>query len=806
MKQKRIIALMLAMTMVVGSSLTVQATEVEDIQILSGTEAESWENSVSEETEYAESEPATLAIQDETGEDIVDEEASSEEDTDILEDTETVDETGDQLSTDTSGMTELEEIDPALIGEIVDTGGIQTFASYKSFSYSYTYDTFTKTVDGHSGDEILEKTVDIIVGNEGTYTTVLANDNNSGALSIGKIGWHADLALVLVRLIVSEDNATAYNLLGSSLYNEVIDSSTSWSSRVLTNSEVTTMKNFLDPDKNPASKTIQDKLAKSYVADYVTKAYDLGIRNAAALVYYADIHNQYGNTGGSMGGAKACANYAYNIAKSWDKVTLNELHLAAICNVAHNYASRSTIAAYLERRRSTYGKLATCEWTYCNSGDYTIPYDTNGYAGAAWLQVALNYYRGAGLSVTGNYDDALKSAVKSYQSAVGLTADGAAGLHTSTKLIYDMYYTSMQTKGASVLLYEQTGTDIVKMGGEWVYTVNGSPDYSYTGVAENSNGWWYVENGVVDFSYNGFAQNSNGWWYIEDGKVTFSKNSVIQDTKKKINGKSDWWYVVGSKVQTSFTGLADYSNSNGWWYINNGKVTFDQNTVAQNKNGWYYVEDSKVIFSYNGFAKNSNGWWYIESGKVTFNKNSVIQDTNKKIDGAKSWWYVVGSKVQTNFTGLADYSNSNGWWYIKDGKVDFSMNTVAKNKNGWWYVLDGKVQFGFTGLADYSNENGWWYIKDGKVDFSKNTVAKNKNGWWYVLGGKVQFDFTGLADYSNSNGWWYIKKGKVDFSFNGIASNKNGSWYLQGGKVIFSYNGNYQYNGKTYTIVNGKVQ
>ncbi len=254
----------------------------------------------------------------------------------------------------------------------------------------------------------------------------------------------------------------------------------------------------------------------------------------------------------------------------------------------------------------------------------------------------------------------------------------------------------------------------------WWYIEKGKVTFSHEGVEHNKNGWFYVKDSKVQFSYNGFAKNSNGWWYIEKGKVTFNKNSVIQDTNKKIDGKSTWWYVVGSKVQTSFTGLADYSNSNGWWYIESGKVTFSKETVAKNKNGWFYVKDSKVQFSYNGFAQNSNGWWYIENGKVTFNKNSVIKDSGKKINGSADWWYVVGSKVQTSFTGLADYSNSNGWWYIKNGKVDFTANTVAKNKNGWYVVIDGKVDFSFNGFA--SNSNGWWYIKKGKVDFS-HTVS-----------------------------------------------------------------------------------
>ncbi len=372
-------------------------------------------------------------------------------------------------------------------------------------------------------------------------------------------------------------------------------------------------------------------------------------------------------------------------------------------------------------------------------------------------------------------------------------------------------------------------TDIVKDSstGKWVYTVDGVPDYTYTGVAHNSNGWWYVKDGVVDFSYNGFSSNSNGLWYCEGGQVKFNKNSVIQDTTGAIGTKGAWWYVVGSKVQTSYTGVTNYSNSNGWWYVVNGKVDFSANTVAKNNNGWWYVEGGKVIFSYNGFGSNSNGKWYCENGKVNFNKNSVIEDKTGAIGTKGTWWYVVGSEVQTNFTGLADYSNSNGWWYIEKGKVTFNKNTVAKNKNGWFYVKNSKVDFNFTGLADFSNENGWWYIEKGKVTFKKDTVAKNKNGWWYIKDSKVDFSFTGLADFPNENGWWYVNDGKVtfddntvahnkngwyyvkgskvDFNFTGIAQNANGWWYINNGKVDFSFTGTVTASGTRYSVTNGKV-
>ncbi len=112
--------------------------------------------------------------------------------------------------------------------------------------------------------------------------------------------------------------------------------------------------------------------------------------------------------------------------------------------------------------------------------------------------------------------------------------------------------------------------------------------------------WVYVnDDGEVDNTYTGFAKNSNGWWYIEEGVVTFEKNDVIKGTVK---GTTGWWYVGGSKVQLSYTGLANYSYANGWWYINQGMVDFTANTVAKNKNGWYYVVGGKVRFEFTGLA------------------------------------------------------------------------------------------------------------------------------------------------------------------------------------------------------------
>ncbi len=252
-------------------------------------------------------------------------------------------------------------------------------------------------------------------------------------------------------------------------------------------------------------------------------------------------------------------------------------------------------------------------------------------------------------------------------------------------------------------------------------------------------------------------------------------------------------------------------------------------TTVEKVNGvWTYTVNGEPDYSYTGFGSNANGKWYVKDGCVRFDQNTVAKDTTGAIGTKGTWYYVVGSKVQESFTGLADYKNANGWWYIRKGTVDFTANTVAKNKNGWYYVTGGKVQFGFTGLANYKNDNGWWYIKagkvdfthsgidknnngwwyvtKGKVDFSHNGVDKNNNGWWYIVGGKVQFDYSGVANYKNENGWWCIQNGKVNFSFTGIASNKNGTWYVKNGKVDFSFSGRIRTaSGKTYVVTNGKA-
>ena len=317
---------------------------------------------------------------------------------------------------------------------------------------------------------------------------------------------------------------------------------------------------------------------------------------------------------------------------------------------------------------------------------------------------------------------------------------------------------------------------------------------SYTGLYKDQkqNKWYYLVNGKVDYSFNGFVQNEYGWWYIENGTVTFQKYDVIKGT---VNGETAWWKVVGSKV------------------------TFD-NDVCKNSNGWWVIRNGKVDFTYTGFAENSNGWWYCKNGQVCFDDTDVIKGT---VNNETAWWKVVGSKVTFDNDVC---KNSNGWWVIRNGKVDFTYTGFAENSNGWWYCKNGQVCFDDTDVIKGTvkgeegwwkvveskvifdndvckNENGWWKITNGKVDFSYTGLAQNSNGWWYLVNGKV--DFTADSVVKNNMGWWKVTNGQVDFGFTGIAQNQNGWWWIENGKVNFDKTGYVTVSGKIYYVSGGKV-
>ena len=220
--------------------------------------------------------------------------------------------------------------------------------------------------------------------------------------------------------------------------------------------------------------------------------------------------------------------------------------------------------------------------------------------------------------------------------------------------------------------------------GDWLYYVDGTVDYSKTGIVYDQNvGWWYVNNGEVDFDYNDlYCDSTYGWWKITNGAVDFNYNGLF--------------------------GSPTY----GWWLISNGQVNFGYTDLYGDANyGWWKVSGGTVDFGYNGlYYSPSCGWWLISGGAVNFGYTDLYGDANY------GWWKVSGGAVDFGYNGLY-CSPSCGWWLISGGAVNFGYADLYGDTNyGWWKVSGGSVDFGYTGWYG-SPSCGNWYINGGAVVF-----------------------------------------------------------------------------------------
>ncbi len=196
-----------------------------------------------------------------------------------------------------------------------------------------------------SFNQMVNAATEIIMSNEGNYTTVVKND--MGALSIGKICWHATNALNLLKDIVAMNPSQAVTILGASLYNEIV-TSTYWESKIPTEEEANAISLLLSTSE---SHYIQDKTAWKYVSDYISHGISLGITEPEALVFFADYENQNGMTG---------AKNFYNQTMS----TFGKVNLATL----YECSSKNW------RRTKTYNYCAMLNW---DSFEDTPSYETD---------------------------------------------------------------------------------------------------------------------------------------------------------------------------------------------------------------------------------------------------------------------------------------------------------------------------------------------------------------------------------------------------------------------------------------------
>lgn len=180
-------------------------------------------------------------------------------------------------------------------------------------------------------NDIAVKASTIIFSNEGNYGSVNLNDN--GAVSVGKVQWHGNRALSLLKSVIgSLGSAQSINIVGSALYNE-ITSSNNWSSRIVTADESKLLSAILTTE---TGKAIQDSLAISDIETYVKKGISYGLTDTGALIYFADGVNQYGTN-----------------SSKWKTIAVKSLANGGDVTAMYN-ATKEVLTQYLTRREKVY--------------------------------------------------------------------------------------------------------------------------------------------------------------------------------------------------------------------------------------------------------------------------------------------------------------------------------------------------------------------------------------------------------------------------------------------------------------------
>lgn len=77
------------------------------------------------------------------------------------------------------------------------------------------------------------------------------------------------------------------------------------------------------------------------------------------------------------------------------------------------------------------------------------------------------------------------------------------------------------------------------------------------------------------------------------------------------------------------------------------------------------------------------------------------------------------------------------------------------------------------------------------------------DNWYCFYGDKIDPTFNGIAQ--SKYGWWKCTDGKVTFKETGIFENEYGKWYCKNSKVDFNKTGKVRFDGKTYTVIRGRV-
>lgn len=220
--------------------------------------------------------------------------------------------------------------------------------------------------DTTSTSQNLIELICLIVGiNETNQNYGAINRNDGGSMSIGKYqfnGRYDTNAKALLKRICNNNSYKAKEILGEELYNKFSGSKT--------------IKGFV-PDKKQAlaignllisdeGKQAQDEFMIEKAKGYITSAQKLGISDAKAVIYFADMCHQ-----GGIGKATKIVKYVLSSGATPDLYTL-------YTNTP--LADKDFYTKFKERRDRTYTYAASSAVTTISTTGYTLKAITSGYS------------------------------------------------------------------------------------------------------------------------------------------------------------------------------------------------------------------------------------------------------------------------------------------------------------------------------------------------------------------------------------------------------------------------------------------
>lgn len=264
----------------------------------------------------------------------------------------------------------------------------------------------------------------------------------------------------------------------------------------------------------------------------------------------------------------------------------------------------------------------------------------------------------------------------------------------------------------------------------WFYVKAGISDYDYRGLVFYVDSWFYVQQGKVDFNYTGLAEYEGEEFYVVKGMLALAVNDCVQCADE--NGNVGRYAINSGWVNSGYTGLVYCSAEEKWYYVTEGKVDENYNSLTEYLGYWYYVENGCVNFAYSGLCSYAEELFYISGG---------VMDTNisGNYDIAGTLYVINNGWVNSGYTGLAQGLADGQWYYVEKGKSNYEYTGLCYFIDSWFYVNCGKVDWSYTGLCFY--EDAWFYVSGGILDWNYTGTCMYEGYEFAVNKGIV----TGLA-------------------------------------------------------------